>query len=241
MSDFEKLSALMKADWNRRLRHDYRFWMSDGVSDDRVMWESGARDFEILCEGIPLSGQESFLELGCGVGRLLASALKKCGRVIGVDVSEEAIKKAAELLPKDPKLQLIAGNGYNLSEVQSGSIDLAVSFAAITSMPTDVIANYLVELYRILKPEGCMRLQIYLGEEQQLAHADTLHLRCFQPENFKNGLEAAGFDIEWIKELVLPFQVSFKEHGLETFIASFRKPNRSPRHPNEISRLLLPL
>lgn len=240
MTDLEKLSALMRADWDRRIRHDYRFWMSDGVSDDNAMWSSGARDYAILVEGIKIADTARFLELGCGVGRILAAALKDFGQVIGVDVSEEAIRKARELLPRDPRLQLILGDGFTLRQIESGSVDLAVSFAAITSMPVPVIANYLVELYRVLKPEGCIRLQIYLGQEQQIATADTLHLRCFERQNFMAGIAAAGFEIESIEELMLPFQVSFKEHGLETFIVSLRKSSRVPEHPGDIARKLLP-
>ena len=240
MTDLEKLSALMKADWDRRIRHDYRFWMSDGVSDDRAMWESGARDFAIMMEGIEPDARATFLDLGCGVGRLLSSALDHFGKVIGLDVSEEAIKKAGQLLPMTDRLQLIVGDGYSLRAVGSGTVDTAISFAAITSMPTDVIANYLVELYRVLKPEGRIRLQIYLGVEQKVAPADTLHIRCFQRENFLNGVAAAGFEVEWIKELILPFQVSFKDQGLETFIVSLTKTGSVPLHPSKVASALLP-
>lgn len=240
MTDLAKLSSLMKADWDRRIRHDYRFWMSDGVATDEVMWETGKRDYEILMQGLKPDSTQVFMELGCGVGRLLAPALHEFGTVVGVDVSEEAIRKAAELLPKVESLELVVGDGYTLSAVPDGCIDVGVSFAAITSMPTDVIANYLVELYRVLKPGGLLRMQIYLGEEQMVATADTLHLRCFKRENFMGGVAAAGYDVEWIKELVLPIQVSFKELGLEAFIASLRKSRRLPESPREIASLLLP-
>ncbi len=230
----------MKADWDRRIRHDYRFWMSDGVASDEVMWETGRRDYKILVEGLQPGRDQVFFELGCGVGRILAAALEDFGAVVGLDVSEEAIRKAAELLPQDERLELVAGDGYSLAALPDSCVDVAVSFAAITSMPTEVIANYLVELYRVLKPGRLLRIQIYLGEEQSVATADTLHIRCFKRENFLKGVAAAGYDVEWINELILPFQVSFKELGLETFVASLKKSDRVPESPKKIASLLLP-
>ena len=35
----------MRADWDRRVAHDYLFWMSDGWQSEAAMWASGERDF----------------------------------------------------------------------------------------------------------------------------------------------------------------------------------------------------
>lgn len=230
----------MRSDWDRRIAHDYRFWMSDGYASDEAMWEAGARDFSIITRDIESSAQKSILEIGCGVGRLLRSALAHFGEVTGLDVSQVAIEKASELLGEDPKLRLIAGDGDTLTGVETESIDVVFSFAALTSMPVAVIAKYLREAHRVLKPGGVFRLQIYLGEEQSVSWDDTLHLRCFQQSNFEKALQAAGFEKEWIEELELPFQVSFPEAGIVAHVASFRKRASVAEAPERLAELLLP-
>lgn len=96
------------------------------------MWESGARDFEILTQGLTISKNQTFLDLGCGVGRLLPSALSSFGRVIGLNVSREAIARARQLLSPQPELELIAGNGVDLAGIADASIDVLGSFAALS-------------------------------------------------------------------------------------------------------------
>lgn len=237
MDEKGKLSQLMKSDWDRRVSQDYRFWMSDGVDSDLEMWRTGERDAELLLRDLPSQG--TALEIGCGVGRLLKAAATRFERVIGLDVSEEALRKARELL-SDSTIDLIPGNGIDLSNITTGSLDVVFSFAAITSVPSSVIATYLTEAHRALREDGVLRLQVYLGEEKQIHPEDTLHLRCFKEERFKEALRGAGFEVEWIEELVLPFQVSFKEHGIVAVIVSARRASRMPEAPHIVESILLP-
>ncbi len=195
MSDYKDISEQMRADWDRRITHDYRFWMSDGYHSDDEMWKSGERDFSILVDGIEDCQEKTILEIGCGVGRLLRAASKRFKQVIGLDVSEEAVKKARAFLADSKNVEVICGNGVDLSELPDNSIDLVTSFAAITSVPTEIIANYFREIHRVLRPGGEVRMQCYLGTEQSVGKTDTLHLRCFKEENFKRAVEQAGFEL----------------------------------------------
>ena len=240
MKDYAKIARLMKSDWDRRISHDYRFWMSDGYRDDEAMWESGERDFQIITEGIQQPEQKSILDLGCGVGRLLKAAVRRYRHVVGLDVSEKAVERAGKFLGENPALTLMVGNGYDLREFPDASLDVVLSFAALTSVPTDIACNYLKEINRVLKAEGVFRLQLYVGEEQMVEATDTLHLRCYREENFRRAAEAAGFAVEWVKELILPFKVSFEEIGVVASIASLRKVKVTETPAEAISVLLLP-
>lgn len=240
MSDFRTIAEQMRSDWDRRIRHDYRFWMSDGYADDQAMWEAGERDCNILLGDIPNTKQKSLLELGCGVGRILRATAQRFNRVVGIDVSAEAINKARELLSSYNNLELIAGNGVDLSQVPDQSIDVAMSFAALTSIPTSIIANYLRELNRVLIPAGDLRLQVYLGTATQVAEQDTLFLRCYEERNFRRAIEAAGFELLGVEELILPIPVSCKEDGFTAVITRLRKTDRVPASSEEISNMLLP-
>lgn len=230
----------MKSDWDRRIDHDYRFWMSDGWSSDAVMWESGERDLALILEDLEIKPDSTFLEVGCGVGRLLRAASKRFSQTYGIDVSEKAISKAQKLLADCETVSCICGNGVDLALIPDDSIDCVISFAALTSMPTEVIACYLLEMRRVLKSDGVVRLQVYLGQEQAVRENDTLHLRCYRQNNFMQAIAKAGFELEWIRELRLPFQVSFKEVGIEAVIVSLHKSDVQPAEATEIARMLLP-
>lgn len=240
MKDLERLAKIMRDDWDRRIRHDFRFWMSDGYKDDATMWASGDRDLSMLLEGIMGTESMRYLEVGCGVGRLLKSAAARFKEVIGLDVSPEAIEKAQTLLPREKNLSLLVGNGLDLDGIPSASLDCVGVFAALCSVPTDVVARYLIEIHRVLKPGGHLRMQVYLGEEQAVGEEDTLHLRCYRESNFREAVERAGFAVDEIRDLVLPLEVSFESLAITAKIAFLRKREATPPPFTEISRLLMP-
>lgn len=238
MKDFSKIAQQMKADWNRRIRHDYRFWMSDGHTDDATMWRSGERDLDIMLADLGDTRGLTLLDVGCGVGRLLKPALGRFARVIGFDVSDQAIGKARALLGEAPELYV--GNGVDLQPLADRSVDVILSFAAITSMPTEVMAAYLCEFHRVLKPGGIARLQIYLGNESAVEQNDTLQLRCYSEEKFERAVRAAGFELEWARDLVLPFKVSFEELGIIARVVSLSRSEVPPAEVDAITHMLRP-
>lgn len=242
MSNLPKLAQLMKSDWDRRIKHDYRFWMSDGHKSDQDMWHTGNRDFNIITAGMDQeqTQYQVIVEIGCGVGRLLKAACKKFKRVIGFDVSVEAINKAKNLLSEDANLELHVGNGYDLKPMQDKSVDVVYSFAALTSMPTVVIAHYLKETSRILTPGGIARYQVYLGKEQDVKEQDTLHIRCYNQDVFLKTMQSCGFEIQCCEELVLPIQVSFEDLGIMAYIVSLQKIDECKLSVEEIAKSLLP-
>ncbi len=240
MPTIQELAQQMRSDWDRRIAHDHRFWMSDGYRDDRTMWESGERDFAILVDGIERPDEKVLVDLGCGVGRLVRAGAKRFRKVMGFDVSAEAIRRAQELLHDVPNAELLVGSGVDLQPLEAQSVDVVTSFAALTSMPTTVIARYLADMHRVLKMGGVARIQVYLGKEQPTNVHDTLHLRCFERAHFERAVQAAGFQVEFITELMLPFQVSFKDIGIVAYIVSLKKVAPLLIDAGAIEQLLLP-
>ena len=241
MNNLQKLAQQMRADWDRRVRHDYRFWMSDGHQSDDAMWASGERDLAILSRDIPKCEEKTLLEIGCGVGRILKAASSRFKSVIGVDVSAQAIEHAKKLLNQTPNIRLEVGNGFDLAAIETGSVDVVVSFAALTSMPTPVIANYLLEIRRVLKSDGFCRLQVYLGNPQPVAISNTLHLRSYSHQNFERAVQAAGMSLSSSHVLELPFEVSFKDLGFEALIVTLRpQATVGLISAEQISTMLLP-
>lgn len=232
----------MRAEWDRRIAHDYRYWMSDGVDNDSAMWDTGNRDLTLLLEGLDekFISEARALELGCGVGRLVGAASQRCKHVTGVDVSQEAISEATRLLADRENVRLVLGNGSDISQVESNSIDLAYSFAAISSMPVSVTAVYLLELQRVLRPGAHARLQLYLGSTQKASEEDTIAIRCYDKGRFVAAVQAAGFSIEGVRDLILPFEVSDEESGLYAKIVDLRKNEQPSLDAAQIQEILMP-
>ena len=231
----------MRSDWDRRIQNDYRFWMGDGFVDDAAMWKTGSRDFRIVTDGILGNESKSWtvLDLGCGVGRLLREAAASFGSVIGVDVSKDAIERASQLLSDISNIRLHTTNGLDLAPIADRSIDLAYSFAAASHMPAPVFAENLVELARVIKAGGILRLQVYLGKEQQICEEDTLAPRGYDRSRFIAGLKTAGFDFESEFEPKLPFEVSDQAAGLNAMIVSLRRSSRTAHSPGDVTEALL--
>jgi spore maturation protein CgeB len=231
----------MREEWDRRVAHDYRYWMSDGVQSDELMWETGERDLAIILDGFSAEAlkQQTCLELGCGVGRLLRAASKRFRHVVGVDVSQEAIATAERLLNSIENVQLELGSGSDLAAIADQSIDFAFTFAALTSMPIPVIARYLDELSRVVRHDGFMRLQVYVGHQQNTFQEDTIAIRSFDRQRINDAFKAAGFDLQSSEELKLPFEVSDHEEGKICEIVTLRRNANRSRGAQSIESLLV--
>jgi len=239
MNPLEKLAEQMKSDWDRRVGHDYRFWMGEGHLDDTQMWRTGAEDFLAIADEVTGGTNSVALEIGCGVGRMMKAAAERFGRVIGIDVSRLAIDKARELIGPTAKLDLVVGSGVDLAPVESHSIDFVWSYGALACMPVPVIANYLVEIKRVLKPSGIARIQVYLGHEMLVHEHDTLHLRSFSSENFRHAASLAGFECSvWCeRELGSDESVSL---GLKNCVVQLVPSRSSSASSEAIAHALLP-
>lgn len=236
------LGQRMRQEWDRRIAHDYRYWMSDGVESDQAMWKTGERDLELLLEGLEhdYCRDAVALEIGCGVGRLLGPASLRCKRVIGADVSEEAIREARRLLGDRSNVSFIVGSGADLSQVESNSVDLVYSFAALSSMPVRVFAAYLLEMQRVLKPGAPARLQLYLGSAQKAVEQDSIAIRCYDKGRFVAAVQAAGFSIQCVRDLVLPFEISDEQAGMYAKIADLSKNEQPTLDVSAIAEILMP-
>ncbi len=236
------LSQRMREEWDRRVRHDYRYWMSDGIESDELMWQSGERDLQFLTSDLPLATTrtQTALELGCGVGRLLRAASTRFGHVIGIDVSGAAVEEAQRLLADRVNVQVKLGNGIDLSGIEDASIDFAYSFAVLGSLPVRVFAGYLHELSRVMRPGGQVRLQLYLGSEQPTFEEDTIALRSYSREGFRRAVEGAGFSVRVIDELKLHFEISDHAAGLVAELVFLQKDASGFLSPDQIAQRLVP-
>src|SRR5260370_36606966 len=102
----------MKRDWNVRAGEDApKAIACDDAQNEAAFRASGERDLPLVLEGVTeiLTGHESVLEIGCGTGRLLEPLARHFGRVFGVEVSGEMVRRGRERLAHLRDVQLRVG------------------------------------------------------------------------------------------------------------------------------------
>jgi spore maturation protein CgeB len=240
MKSLTQLASIMRGDWDRRVQHDYRFWITNEISKGSVIWEEGQRDFEIFLKGINPNSSQTALEIGCGVGRMLKAATNHFGKVIGVDVSPKAVEKAAELLGQGDSIELVANSGFDLSSIPGASVDLVWSFASLPHMPTRVFASYLLEIRRVLKTSGCARLHIFLGLNDNPAENDTLRLRAYVENDLRSALKLSGLELTEVTPTQLPLGDLLEELSLESVMITLAPGAQPSGDVQAIAEALLP-
>jgi cyclopropane fatty-acyl-phospholipid synthase-like methyltransferase len=116
-------------------------WMANVVGEplDRFLGELGAR----------LEDGARILELGCGDGRT-TTRLAERFQVTGVDLSEEQLGVARELVPGATFLH---ADMMELS-ARAGAYDAVTAFYSFMHVPRDDHPELLARIYRWLRPSG---------------------------------------------------------------------------------------
>lgn len=142
-----------------KTRQDYNSISNHFSKTRNKPWE----DFKFLFEDIPAGAK--VLDLGCGNGRF-SEFLKKAD-YIGVDKSEELIKKAKR---KYPETNFEVADGLNLP-FKDNEFDFVISVAVIHHMPSkETRLKFLKEIKRVLKKNGRVRITTwnYWGESKKI-------------------------------------------------------------------------
>jgi len=164
------------------------------ISIDRIRPDHVARyDFAVS----KIGGAETVLDLACGVGygSWIIAERTSCQRVIGMDISPEAISYGREFY-RHPKIEFREGDCV-ATGLPAASIDLVVSFETIEHIP-DAPA-FLREMRRVLKPGG--RLIGSTPNQEQLPftpQAFPFHVRHYLPSELTALLGAEGFAVEHV-------------------------------------------
>ena len=94
------------------------------------------------------------LEIACGFGRWTEYLKDHCNHLTAVDLSENCIAACREWFDGDERLRFITNDGTTVPEVADASIDFVFSFDSLVHVDQTTISAYLVEIRRVLKPEG---------------------------------------------------------------------------------------
>ncbi len=111
------------------------------------------------------------LEIAPGFGRWTEFLLGNCDSLIGVDVTPKCVEACRKRFADMPQARFETNDGCSLPMVEDSSVDFAFSFDSLVHVEAEVLAGYLGELARVLRPEGVAFLHhSNYGTYQRSAH-----------------------------------------------------------------------
>jgi ubiquinone/menaquinone biosynthesis C-methylase UbiE len=161
----EREADAMRRYWDERARENAMWYVDTSCDyqdpDTDAFFATGQRVVHIALTEAPIRPKERKLavEIGPGLGRISLALASEFDRVIGIDISQEMIERARELVP-DPRVEFVLGNGFDLGPIDTASADFVLTFTVLQHLnsPT-LIEAYLREAARILKPGGVLAAQ----------------------------------------------------------------------------------
>jgi SAM-dependent methyltransferase len=97
---------------------------------------------------------DTVLEIGPGAGRWTEFLLKRCKRLVAVDISESCVNECRKRFAAYETAAFHVGSGSDLAFVPSGTIDGVWSFDVFVHINRPQFAAYLAEFARVLRPGG---------------------------------------------------------------------------------------
>jgi ubiquinone/menaquinone biosynthesis C-methylase UbiE len=191
----------MRSDWERRARENAPFYICTTAADSAEAFAaSGEKDLATqVVDGLEVSPDWAVLEIGCGIGRLLKPFSRRVRRAVGVDLSDEMLRRGREYCADRPNVELVRTDGTgSLEGLRDGEFDFVFSHIVFQHLPRKAyVDRYLREASRVLKPGGRLRVQVD-GRARQFFRrvvADSWSGVVFSARELSRRLERAGFRV----------------------------------------------
>ena len=161
-------------------------------------------EFRALLRGANLEQHHTVLDLGCGKGIQTQLLAPGCGKVVGLDVSENAIAEARRLVKLSAmrhKIEFVCGS-IEGAGLQTASFDHVFSFSVLEHIEN--LPAVLRELARVLRPGGKLHLSAdSLASIKNPAFVarhreDHSVVQYFTADSLARQLEFAGFEVRAI-------------------------------------------
>jgi len=201
----DEVEELMRRDWDQRPRDNALYYIVTNAAESEEQFaSSGEMNVREILGDVQalLPAMEAVLEIGCGIGRLLRPLSRVFKHAYGVDVSPEMIARAARFLSGSSNVSVWSNHGSDLEAVPTKSIDLVFSYLVFQHIPeVKVVAAYVRETFRVLKPGGVFKFQVAGRPEGRSASADESRVRDtwvgvnFSDAEARQLATEAGFDV----------------------------------------------
>jgi len=162
-------------------------WSARVTDDPRHEW------LDELLAALP--AQARVVELGCGNGTRETRELAACTRLIGVDLSEEQLRRARERVPN---AEFVHGDLTTI-EFDAGSLDAVASFYVFNHVPRELLAPLLTRIHSWLTSPGWLLAAFGTGDEAEWFGdflGEPSFFSSFAPAVNTELVKDAGFMIE---------------------------------------------
>jgi len=201
--------ATMREFWDQKARENATYYISSyrdyDRQDEAEFWSWGERLADRFLEesGLTFTGSERVLEIGCGIGRMTRPLAQRFREVVGLDVSEEMVRRAREALDRFPNARAEVVNGIDLAGLSDASFDFVFSYLVLQHVPDPgIVRGYLREIGRVLAPGGAFHVQVNgeaaparrsLASRMRARLARTLHALAPRARSGPRGLDSPAW------------------------------------------------
>jgi 2-polyprenyl-3-methyl-5-hydroxy-6-metoxy-1,4-benzoquinol methylase len=171
------VSERMRSTWDSLARRNAAHY----IATDKQDWDIdtflrvGKERLHALLERLgarPADYGGALVDLGCGIGRFSFAFADLFDHVLGVDVSDEMIRRANALKAERGyhNVEFRRNDGTDLSFLPSESHDFAFSYTVLQHIPDKrIVFGYILELARVVRPGGRVLFQVLTYRERPLA------------------------------------------------------------------------
>lgn len=192
----------MRREWDERAVENVRRYVASvDWQSEEVFDASGRRDTEILMRRLPWSDTKDMiiLDIGCGIGRMEKFLSPLFKEVYGVDVSKEMIKRGKKQLKNCKNVIFQNCNGKDLKMFEDNMFDFVFSYTTFQHVPGYIVWSYCKEAYRVLKPDGVFKFQVF-EKTLSLRKAVAYLIRGDVQRALRNLLLISDSDNFWVVE-----------------------------------------
>lgn len=161
------------AQWERNANAD-PMWaiLSDrqraGAWDIDEFFATGQREvdtvFAIIARSVGAVGNETFLDFGCGMGRISRALGKRFQRGFAIDISPRMIELACEYnRAMEGRVAFLVNQKEDLSQIATNSISFVYSHIVLQHIPAAAQLAFISEFLRVLEPDGIAAFQTPTG------------------------------------------------------------------------------
>lgn len=213
-----------------------RSWDQDWGHDGDA-WSSAWGSSEMLWRGTLATRvgrflpAEQVLEIAPGRGRVTAFLLPLCEQYIGVDLAATCIEACRTRFASAPHARFEVTDGKSLAIVDDASVDFAMSWDSLVHADLEVLASYLAELGRVLRPGA----HAFLHHSNVAALKDAAGDVPFENVHWRDTTSSAeavratcdGLDLHCISQEILQWGC---DHHTDCF-SLFRRPESAAARP----------
>jgi len=192
-----------KSFWNQAAdENPYWYVSSYGPYDAKrnldEFWASGHKIWADIkkATGYTPTADDTVVEIGCGVGRLTRAIAPEVGRVIALDISEKMIAIACQA--NLPNADLRVADGFTLSGISDGSVDLALGYCVFQHLPSHAaLKSYLAEMRRVIKSGGMIAFTL-VARDLTTWLLPVFRVRAYLRERFSRGGPKGIYRKDWV-------------------------------------------